>query len=68
MDRVISEIIFTIGYKLIEMYLSALGMSRDKNMTFLKPVVFIVYRSDDNEESLRKRFVTYEEATMPIIR
>lgn len=25
-------------------------------------------RSDDNEESLRKRFVTYEEATMPIIR
>ena len=25
-------------------------------------------RTDDNEESLRKRFVTYEEATMPIIR
>jgi adenylate kinase family enzyme len=43
-------------------------MSRDKNMTILKPVVFLVYRSDDNEESLRKRFVTYEEATMPIIR
>ncbi|XP_023342909.1 UMP-CMP kinase isoform X2 [Eurytemora carolleeae] len=25
-------------------------------------------RTDDNEESLRKRFVTYETATMPIIR
>jgi len=25
-------------------------------------------RTDDNEESLRKRFVTYEQATMPIIR
>jgi len=25
-------------------------------------------RSDDNEESLKKRFVTYEEATMPIIK
>merc|ERR1711936_376126 len=25
-------------------------------------------RTDDNGESLRKRFVTYEEATMPIIR
>jgi len=25
-------------------------------------------RTDDNEESLRKRFVTYENATMPIIR
>lgn len=25
-------------------------------------------RTDDNEESLRKRFITYEEATMPIIR
>merc|ERR550519_2809239 len=25
-------------------------------------------RTDDNEESLRKRFVTYEEATMPIIK
>ena len=24
-------------------------------------------RSDDNEESLKKRFVTYEQATMPII-
>ena len=26
------------------------------------------YRSDDNEESLQKRFVTYEQATMPIIK
>merc|ERR1712112_400378 len=25
-------------------------------------------RSDDNEESLKKRFITYEEATMPIIK
>ena len=25
-------------------------------------------RSDDNEESLKKRFVTYEQATMPIIK
>ena len=24
-------------------------------------------RTDDNEESLKKRFVTYEQATMPII-
>ena len=24
-------------------------------------------RSDDNEESLKKRFVTYQEATMPVI-
>ena len=24
-------------------------------------------RSDDNQESLKKRFVTYEQATMPII-
>ena len=27
----------------------------------------IIARSDDNEESLKKRFVTYEQATMPII-
>ena len=27
----------------------------------------IIDRSDDNEESLKKRFVTYEQATMPII-
>ena len=27
----------------------------------------IIGRSDDNEESLKKRFVTYEQATMPII-
>jgi len=25
-------------------------------------------RTDDNEESLKKRFVTYEQATMPIIK
>merc|ERR1712045_221078 len=25
-------------------------------------------RSDDNEESLKKRFVTYQQATMPIIK
>ena len=28
----------------------------------------INFRSDDNEESLKKRFVTYEQATMPIIK
>jgi len=28
----------------------------------------LYFRTDDNEESLRKRFVTYETATMPIIR
>jgi adenylate kinase family enzyme len=43
-------------------------MWQKRRVGFLKLVVFIVYRSDDNEESLRKRFVTYEEATMPIIR
>ena len=34
-----------------------------------KIYIFIfLLRTDDNEESLRKRFVTYESATMPIIR
>ena len=28
----------------------------------------MIVRSDDNEESLKKRFVTYEQATMPIIK
>ena len=28
----------------------------------------LIVRSDDNEESLKKRFVTYEQATMPIIK
>ena len=29
---------------------------------------FASFRTDDNEESLKKRFVTYEQATMPIIK
>ena len=31
-------------------------------------VNIMMCRSDDNEESLKKRFVTYEQATMPIIK